>query len=133
MNILATLLALISLMNPVRKDYDGSSPQLEEWIVATWPVELVDEAINVAWCESRGKPTARNGQYRGILQMGRREWAKFGKGDPFDPYANSAAADSGSGSLAHTNAGFPGAADTCARLPDHAERAAADRGAGTRR
>ena len=79
-------------MNPVRKDYDGSSPQLEEWIAATWPVELVDEAINVAWCESRGKPTARNGQYRGILQIGRREWAKFGKGDPFDPYANSAAA-----------------------------------------
>ena len=88
MKILATLLALISLMNPVRKDYDGSSPQLEEWIVATWPVELVDEVINVAWCESRGKPTARNGQYRGILQMGRNEWKKYGRGDIFNPIDN---------------------------------------------
>lgn len=89
---LAVLLAL-GAMRPVATPYDGSSPRLEEWIAATWPVELVDEAIQVAWCESRGKPGARNGQYRGLFQMGRREWARYGGGaDPYDPIANSRAA-----------------------------------------
>lgn len=84
--------AAITSMGSVGKNYDGSNPKLEEVIAATWPVELVDEALDVAWCESRGKPAARNGQYMGIFQMGRREWAKFGKGSPYDPIANSQAA-----------------------------------------
>lgn len=82
-----------SAMGSVGKRYDGSAPQLEEWVAQTWPVELVDEAIQVAWCESRGKPTARNGQYMGLMQMGRREWAKYGKGkSAYDPIANLEAA-----------------------------------------
>jgi hypothetical protein len=50
------------------------------------------QALNVAWCESRGVPTARNGQYKGHFQIGRAEWNRFGSGDPFDPVSNSAAA-----------------------------------------
>lgn len=90
-----TISALITIttMGSVGKDYDGSNPQLEEWIAATWPPELVDQAIDVAWCESRGKPTARNGRFKGLFQMGDREWIRYGNGkNPFDPIANSAAA-----------------------------------------
>jgi hypothetical protein len=77
-------------MGSVGKRYPGTAPRLEEWIAATWPVELVDEAISVAWCESTGKPTASNGQYRGLFQMGRREWARYGNGkSAYDPIANS--------------------------------------------
>lgn len=37
-------------------------------------------ALNVAWCESGLRTTARNGQYRGIFQMGSSERARFGHG-----------------------------------------------------
>jgi len=36
------------------------------------------KAVRVAWCESRLDPRARNGQYLGVMQMGRRERARFG-------------------------------------------------------
>lgn len=38
------------------------------------------DAVRVAWCESRLDPRASNGQYLGILQMGRRERAIYGHG-----------------------------------------------------
>ncbi len=88
--LLVVLLAVPTGM--VSKDYDGSNPQLEEWIASTWPVELVDDAIDVAWCESRGKPGAVNGRYGGLFQIGPTEWRKFGRGNRFDPIDNSAAA-----------------------------------------
>jgi len=38
------------------------------------------KAERVAWCESRFDVRARNGQYLGMMQMGRRERARFGHG-----------------------------------------------------
>jgi hypothetical protein len=38
------------------------------------------KAVDVAWCESRLDPRARNGQYRGVFQMGSSERARFGHG-----------------------------------------------------
>jgi hypothetical protein len=38
------------------------------------------KAVSVFWCESRHQPTARNGQYLGVAQMGARERARFGHG-----------------------------------------------------
>jgi hypothetical protein len=38
------------------------------------------KAVKVFWCESRHRPDARNGQYRGVAQMGVRERARFGHG-----------------------------------------------------
>lgn len=35
-------------------------------------------ALNVAWCESGLRPWAKNGQYRGIFQMGSYERGRFG-------------------------------------------------------
>lgn len=71
----------------------GASPVLEAAIAATWPVELHREALNVGWCESRGKPGAWNGKYGGLFQMGPAEWRKYGSGnDIFDAYDNAAAA-----------------------------------------
>ncbi|HJR95570.1 MAG TPA: hypothetical protein VJ807_09050 [Gaiellaceae bacterium] len=39
-----------------------------------------EEAVAVAWCESRLEPTAQNGQYRGLFQMGSHERSLFGHG-----------------------------------------------------
>jgi len=39
-----------------------------------------EEAIGVAWCESRLTTTARNGQYLGLFQMGANERRLFGHG-----------------------------------------------------
>jgi hypothetical protein len=38
------------------------------------------EAVAVAWCESRLRPTAQNGQYLGLFQMGSYERRLFGHG-----------------------------------------------------
>jgi len=40
-----------------------------------------EEAVSVAWCESRLDPTARNGPYLGLFQMGSSERRLFGHGD----------------------------------------------------
>jgi hypothetical protein len=48
------------------------------------------EAIAVAWCESRLQPTAENGQYRGLFQMGSNERSLFGHGST--PHAQARAA-----------------------------------------
>jgi hypothetical protein len=39
-----------------------------------------DEALAVAWCESRLRPAAENGQYLGLFQMGSYERQLFGHG-----------------------------------------------------
>jgi hypothetical protein len=81
-------------MRRVRAPYPGSgkAPGMEAAIRATWPAALHRQALNVAWCESRGKASARNGQYKGHFQIGRKEWAKFGSGNPYNAVSNSAAA-----------------------------------------
>lgn len=79
----------------VRQPYPGpgASPLLEAVIADTWPEQLRAQALNVGWCESRGKPGARNGQYGGLFQIGRNEWSKYGAGNNiFDPHDNAAAA-----------------------------------------
>lgn len=38
------------------------------------------DALQVSYCESRWRPWARNGQYRGIWQMGSRERHIYGDG-----------------------------------------------------
>ena len=42
--------------------------------------ENCQEAASVAWCESRLQPTAQNGQYLGLFQMGSYERRLFGHG-----------------------------------------------------
>ena len=78
----------------VRAPYPGSgtAPAMERAIQTTWPGRLHRAALNVAWCESSGRASARNGQYRGHFQMGRTEWAQFGAGNPYDASDNAAAA-----------------------------------------
>jgi hypothetical protein len=48
------------------------------------------EAIAVAWCESRLQTTAQNGQYLGLFQMGSYERSLFGHGST--PHAQAEAA-----------------------------------------
>jgi hypothetical protein len=48
------------------------------------------QALRVAWCESRYRVGAVNGQYRGLFQMGRRERARYGNG--FGPWNETRAA-----------------------------------------
>ena len=53
----------------------------------TWNCE---EALAVAWCESRLDPRARNGQYLGTFQMGAAERARFGHGRTVETQARAA-------------------------------------------
>jgi hypothetical protein len=76
----------------VRAPYPGGAPSMEAAIRATWPPSLHRQAMNVAWCESRGRASARNGQYRGHFQIGTREWSRYGRGNPYNGFDNSAAA-----------------------------------------
>ena len=39
-----------------------------------------DQAVRVAWCESRLEVWAQNGQYLGLFQMGSHERATYGHG-----------------------------------------------------
>jgi len=48
------------------------------------------EAVAVAWCESRLRTTARNGQYLGLFQMGASERELFGHGSSADEQAAAA-------------------------------------------
>jgi len=84
----------VARMRYVRAPYPGAgtAPMMEAAIRSTWPDQLEREAMNVAWCESRGEASARNGQYRGHFQMGRSEWARYGAGNPYNPVDNAAAA-----------------------------------------
>ena len=70
----------------------GTAPAMEAAIAVTWPDGLERQALNVAWCESKGAARARNGQYRGHFQIGRLEWQRFGSGDPYNAVDNAAAA-----------------------------------------
>jgi hypothetical protein len=82
-------------MRRVRAPYPrtGTAPAMEAAIRSAFPAHLHRQALNVAWCESRGKANARNGQYKGHFQIGRREWATFGKGgNPYNAHHNAAAA-----------------------------------------
>jgi hypothetical protein len=42
--------------------------------------DYCQEAVAVAWCESRLQPAAQNGQYLGLFQMGSYERRLFGHG-----------------------------------------------------
>jgi hypothetical protein len=42
--------------------------------------EYCEQAVAVAWCESRLEPDAQNGQYLGLFQMGYQERRLFGHG-----------------------------------------------------
>ena len=42
--------------------------------------QYCEQAVAVAWCESRLSPAARNGQYLGLFQMGSSERQLFGHG-----------------------------------------------------
>jgi hypothetical protein len=48
------------------------------------------EAVAVAWCESRLQTTAQNGQYLGLFQMGSNERGLFGHGDSAHAQAQAA-------------------------------------------
>lgn len=51
---------------------------------------VVQEAKNVAWCESKWNPNLVYGQYRGLFQLGYNYNATidFYGGNVFDPYTN---------------------------------------------
>lgn len=74
-------------------NYHNRPRSVPDMIRAAWEGTGHEErAVRVARCESGFNPSARNGQYRGVFQMGAREWATYGRGSAFDAAANIAAA-----------------------------------------
>lgn len=51
-----------------------------------------DEAVAVAWCESRLNPAARNGEYLGLFQLGHYHYDRPGMDAPLTAAGNAAAA-----------------------------------------
>ncbi len=64
------------------------------WAFRDHPEEVRREAVDVAACESGLDPTATNGQYLGLFQMGSYHYWRFGGGSWDDPVVNAAAAES---------------------------------------
>lgn len=46
-----------------------------------YPYDAAEQAIRVAWCESRWTTTDKLGQYEGVFQMGAAERAQYGVGN----------------------------------------------------
>ena len=74
--MIRTVLLALSIVT-VRHPYpaDRPAPVAEAIIRDVWPAHLADAAISVAFCESRMRGNARNGRFRGLFQIGPREWA----------------------------------------------------------
>ena len=54
--------------------------------------DVVEQAKRVAWCESGWNPSATNGQYLGLFQMGSYHYWRFEGNRWDDPYVNARAA-----------------------------------------
>lgn len=54
--------------------------QYRAWVVCRVFVGQCKQAVNVAWCESRLNPRARNGSYVGVFQLGEHERKAYGHG-----------------------------------------------------
>lgn len=61
--------------------------QIRALVEAHFPADEVDDALAVAFCESRYNPTARNGSHKGLFQIAGFWSQSFGM-DPYDPASN---------------------------------------------
>jgi hypothetical protein len=94
------ILCLVALASaaPAQAHYVPGAHNAKHAIVGAWcasnrldrPCPRGSQALRVAYCESKYDREARNGQYRGVMQMGSSERARFGHGP--DPWSQAKAA-----------------------------------------
>ena len=79
---------------PVNQERQLSIPEMikQEGELAGLQAWEIDRLIAIAKCESGFREDARNGQYLGIYQMGKHEFATYGSGDPLNARDNVKAA-----------------------------------------
>lgn len=85
--VVAFAVAVIAIFTAPAQGASRSTPLV---ICDVFGDRYCGQALRVSWCESRFSTTARNGQYRGIFQMGSWERQKFGHGS--DAYTQARAA-----------------------------------------
>jgi hypothetical protein len=70
--------------------HEANAATLYDTVSSAWPAALADTATGVAYEESGGVPTATNGEYRGLFQIGVSACASVNcnYGALFDPYYN---------------------------------------------
>ena len=70
--------------------HEAKAATLYDTVSSAWPAALADTATGVAYEESGGVPTATNGEYRGLFQIGVSACASVNcnYGALFDPYYN---------------------------------------------
>lgn len=78
--VAATLVAYLGLTATETAEATESPARVKATICQVFG-KYCAQAKRVAWCESRYHTNARNGQYRGIFQMGRTERRTYGHGD----------------------------------------------------
>ena len=79
---------------PVNEERILSVPEIirQEGKLAGLQAWEIERLIAIAKCESGFREEARNGQYLGIYQMGKHEFATYGTGDPLNARDNVRAA-----------------------------------------
>lgn len=76
---IALILALLFARRSDAHGYDAAQLRARHVICQVFGSRC-REALNVAWCESRYRTWAQNGQYLGLFQMGESERATYGHG-----------------------------------------------------
>ena len=90
--IVTTLLVLALWLLPSARAADQApTPSVNAAVIGSvFGPRYARQAVRVAWCESRLTTTARNGQYRGLFQMGSWERRRFGHGSTAQAQARAA-------------------------------------------
>ena len=78
--ILASFIILTSLLSVSTRAYARSSRETVRAAITQVFGRYAQQALHVAWCESRWRTDAHNGQYLGLFQMGTFARGKFGHG-----------------------------------------------------
>lgn len=79
--VVAWLIVVVAFYAPAKAEgLTAEQRRAKRAIKDVFPDRHEDDAVAVAWCESRLDPDARNGQFRGVLQMGAWERRTFGHG-----------------------------------------------------
>jgi hypothetical protein len=84
------LLAAFAIQSIPAQGREAEHPSIA--ICAVFGKRYCLQALEVAWCESRFRTSARNGEYRGLFQLGAWERRRYGEGS--DPWSQARAARS---------------------------------------
>jgi hypothetical protein len=79
--LIVTTILLFTMISNAKAHVPEPPRHVKIAIYRAFGPKYYKQALKVAWCESRFKTTAHNGQYLGLFQMGSYERKLFGHGN----------------------------------------------------